>query len=68
MPNKLPHMYDSRHLKRRYIQIMIEPLKVKYGPEATSTLRNNKLTGIETSSTRRWFNYPLESRSSTPSE
>ena len=54
---KLLDMSDSRHLKRRYMQITITPLKVKYGPEATSMLRNNKHTGIETSTTRRWFNY-----------
>ena len=37
------------------MQIMIKLLKVKYGLEATSMLRNNKHTGIETSSTKRWF-------------
>ena len=48
-------MSDSRLLKRRDMQIIIKPLTVKYGTETTSTLRNSKHTGIETSSTRRWF-------------
>ena len=42
--NKLPYMSDSRHLKSRYVHIMIKLLKVKYGPdgpETTSTLREN---------------------------
>ena len=53
MLNRLPDMSDSRHLKRRYMQITIKWLKVKYRPEATSTHRNNKHTGIETGTTRR---------------
>ena len=52
-------MSDSRNLKRRYMQIMIKLLKVKYGPEATSMLRNHNMLEIETSTTRRWFNYSL---------
>ena len=36
-----------------------------YGLEASSILRNNKHTGIETSSTRRWFTCCLETSSST---
>ena len=59
MLNKLPDMSDSRHLKRRYMQIIIKLPRVKYGPEATSMLRNNKHTGIETGTTRRWFNCSL---------
>ena len=55
MLNKLLDMFDSRHLKTRDMQITIKPLKVKYGPETTSMLRNNKHAGIETSITRRWF-------------
>ena len=38
---------------------MIKLLEVKYRPEATSTLRNNKHTGIETSTTRRQFYWSL---------
>ena len=38
---------------------MIKTLQVKYGPEATSTLRNHKHAGIETSTTIRWFNHSL---------
>ena len=56
MLNKLPDMSDSRHLKRRYMQITIKPIKVKYGPESKSTLRKNKHTGTEISTTKRWFN------------
>ena len=41
------------------MQIMIKLLKVKYGPEATSMLRNNKHTGIETNTMRRWFYHSL---------
>ena len=59
MLNKLPHMSDSRHLKRRYMQIMIKLLKIKYGLQTTSMLRNNKHIGIETKTTRRWFNCSL---------
>ena len=42
MLNKLQDMSDSRHLERRYIQVTIKLLKVKYGPEATSVLRDSK--------------------------
>ena len=38
---------------------MIKMLHVKYGLEATSMLRNHKYARIETSITRRWFNYSL---------
>ena len=48
-------MPDSRYFKSRYILITIKPFKVKHGSEATSTLRNNKYTGIETSTSRRWL-------------
>ena len=53
--NKLPYMSDSRHLKRRNVQTTIKLVKVNYGPETTSMLRNNKHIGIETSTTRKWF-------------
>ena len=53
MLNKLPDMPDSRHLKRRYMQITTKPLKFKYGPEATSMLRNSKHIGTETTTSRR---------------
>ena len=53
--NKVLFMFDSRHLKSRDVHITIKLLNVKYGPETTSTLRNNKHIGIETSTTRRWF-------------
>ena len=59
MLNKLPDMSDSWHLKRRYMHIMIIMLQVKYGQEATSTLRYHKYARIETSTTRRWFNCSL---------
>ena len=42
MLNKLLDMSDGSHLRKRDMQIMIKLLKVKYGPEATSTLRNNE--------------------------
>ena len=57
--NRLPNMPDCWHLKRMYMHIKIKMLQVKYGPEATSMLRNNKHTGIETSPIRRWFNHSL---------
>ena len=56
MLNKLPHMCNSRHLKRKYMQIMITLLKIKYWLEATSMLTNQKHAGIKTSTTRGWFN------------
>ena len=59
MLNKLPHMSDSWHLKRRYKHITIKMLQVKCGLEDTSTPRNHYHTGIETSTTRRWFNCSL---------
>ena len=46
-------------LKERYTSIMIKMLEVKYGPEATSMLRNHKQASIQTSTTRRWFNCSL---------
>ena len=57
--NKLSYMSHSRHHKRRDMQVTIKLLKVKYGPETTSTHRNDKHTGIETSTTRRWFYHSL---------
>ena len=59
MLNKLLDIKDSRHLKRGYMQMTIKPLKVKYGPETTSILKNKKPTEIGTSTTRRWFNHSL---------
>ena len=59
MLSKLLDMSNSRHLKRWYMQIMIKILKVKYGLEAASALRNNKHTGIKTNTTRRWINCSL---------
>ena len=59
MPNKLPDISYSWHLKRRYMHITIKTLQVKYGPEAISTFRNHKHVRIETSTTRRWFNHSL---------
>ena len=55
MLNMLQDMSDSMNLKRRYMTITIGLLKVKYVPEATSMLRNNKHTGIGVRTTRRWF-------------
>ena len=52
-------MSYSWHLKRRYMQIIIKMLQVKYWPEATSMLRNHKHTRVETSTYRRWFNCSL---------
>ena len=59
MLNKLPNMSNSWHLIRRYMHITIKMLQIKYGPEATSTLRNHKHARIETSTTIRWFNCSL---------
>ena len=57
--NKWPDMSDNRHLKGRYMQIMITLLKVKYGPKTTSILRNNEHIGRETSTMRRCFYHSL---------
>ena len=48
-------MSDRRLLTSRDVHIVIKQLKVKYGQESTSMLRNNKHTGKETSTTRNWF-------------
>ena len=45
-------MSDIRHITSMVVQIMIKLLKVKYGPETTSMLRNNRHIVIETCTTR----------------
>ena len=67
MLNKLPDMSISRHSNRRYMQIMIKLLQVKYGPGAAVHLGTTNHTGIETSTTRRWFYHSLSKQSPTSS-
>ena len=62
MLEKLPYISKSRHLKRRYMHIMIKMLQVKYGSKAPSTLRNHKHARIETSTTRRGFIHSLSKK------
>ena len=71
MLDKLLYMFESWHLKRRYMHIMIKMLQVTYGSEAPSMLRHHKHARIETSTTRRGFspscskkliNLPLNNR------
>ena len=59
MLSKLHDMSENGLLKRRYMQITIKMLKVKYGPKTTSMLRNNKHTAIEISTIRTWFYHSL---------
>ena len=59
MLNKLPCMSDSWHPKRRYMHITIKKLQFNYVSEAIHMIRNHKQTGIETSTTKRWFNHSL---------
>ena len=51
MLDKLPYMYKSWHLKRRYVHITIKMLLVEYGSKASSTLRYHNHARIETSAT-----------------
>ena len=62
MLDKMPYMFDSWHLKRRFMHIMIKMLQVKYGSEVPSTLRKHKHAKIETSTTRRGFNCSLSKK------
>ena len=71
MLGKLPYIFKSRHLKRRYVHIMIKMLQVKYGSKVPSTLRYHKHARRETSTTKRGFycslskkliNLPLNNR------
>ena len=62
MLDKLPYMFKSWHLKRKYMHIMIKMLQVKYGLEAPSMLRHHKHTRIEASTTRRGFSCSLSQK------
>ena len=62
MLDKLPYMFKSWHLKRRYLHITIKMLQVKYGSEASSMLRYHKHARVETSTTRRGFSCSLSKK------
>ena len=55
MLDKLPYIFKSWHLKRRYVHITIKMLQVEYGLKAPSMLRYNKHARIETCTTRGGF-------------
>ena len=62
MLDKLPYLSKIRHLKRRYMHIMIKMLLVKYGSEAPSILRNHKHARIKTTTTQRRSNCSLSKK------